>query len=52
MKSLARDGESDAGGRGPPASPAPGPVDGLGAADGLGELDGLVVMVPNPTARH
>ncbi|GGU55209.1 hypothetical protein GCM10010274_50180 [Streptomyces lavendofoliae] len=52
MKSLARDGESDAGGRGPGAPPPPGPAGGLAEAEGLGELDGLVVMVPNPTARH
>jgi hypothetical protein len=60
MKSLARDGESDAGGRGPGAPPEPVPVPeavsepaaGLGEADGPGELEGLVVMVANPTARH
>jgi hypothetical protein len=58
MKSLARDGESDAGGRGPGAPPVPvpeavsEPAAGLGEADGPGELEGLVVMVANPTARH
>jgi hypothetical protein len=40
MKSLARDGDSDAGGRG------------LAGPTGPGELEGLVVMVQNPTARH
>ncbi|MET9804422.1 hypothetical protein [Streptomyces sp. NPDC006368] len=40
MKSLARDGDSDAGGCG------------LGELGELGELEGLVVMVQNPTARH
>jgi hypothetical protein len=57
MKSLARDGDSETGGRAPgapagaafaePAGPASGEPGGV-----LGELEGLVVMVKNPTARH